>query len=115
MNVLFGDGHVAWQMDPFCGLEDNIYAAADGRVMGSPVNGTVEIGGPEKFRLDELIRRDLAARKDPREVISDPHARYYGIAVGERTLVPDADARLGTTRFDDWLRASKPVSKTRTA
>ena len=74
--------------------------------MSSPVNGTVEIGGPEQFRLDELVRRDLAARKDPREVISDPHARYYGIAVSERTLVPNDDARLGETRFEDWLTQS---------
>ena len=76
------------------------------------MNGTVEIGGPEQFRLDELIRRDLAARKDPREVISDPRGRYYGIAVSERTLVPNDDARLGETRFEDWLYATKPVPKT---
>ncbi len=69
----------------------------------SPVNGIVEIGGPEQFRLDELARRDLAARRDPREVISDPQARYYGIQVSERTLVPGDDARLGETRFEDWL------------
>jgi hypothetical protein len=75
-------------------------------IMSSPVNATVEIGGPEQFRLDELIRRDLAARKDPREVISDPHARYYGIAVSERTLVPGDDARLGETRFENWLSQS---------
>jgi hypothetical protein len=67
------------------------------------VNGTVEIGGPEQFRLDELVRRDLAARKDPREVISDLHARYFGIVVSERTLVPHDDAQLGETRFKDWL------------
>jgi hypothetical protein len=71
--------------------------------MSSPVNATVEIGGPEQFRLDELIRRDLAARKDTREVISDPQGRYYGIKVSERTLVPEDDARLGETRFEDWL------------
>ena len=83
-------------------------AGAVGRIaMSSPVNGTVEIGGPEQFRLDELVRRDLAARKDPREVISDPHARYYGIEVSERTLVPNDDARLGETRFEDWLNQSK--------
>lgn len=82
-------------------------ATAVGRVAtGSPVNGTVEIGGPEQFRLDEVIRRDLTARKDPREVISDPHARYYGIAVSERTLVPNDDARLGETRFETWLTQS---------
>ena len=69
----------------------------------SPVNGTVEIGGPEQFRLDELARRDLAARQDPREVISDPHAGYYGIAVSERALVPNDNAQLGDTRFEDWL------------
>jgi uncharacterized protein YbjT (DUF2867 family) len=89
-------------------------ATAVGRVaMGSPVNGTVEIGGPEQFRLDELIRRELVARQDPREVITDPHGRYYGIAVSERTLVPNDDARLGKTRFEDWLQATKPVQKTR--
>ena len=91
---------------------DDVASALVGIVMGSPVQGTVEIGGPEKFRLDELIRRDLAARKDPREVISDPKGRYYGIAVGERTLVPNDDARLGQTRFEDWLHASRPGTKT---
>jgi uncharacterized protein YbjT (DUF2867 family) len=88
-------------------------ANATGRIaMGSPVNATVEIAGPERFRLDELIRRDLAVGKDPREVISDPQARYYGIAVSERTLVPDDDARLGETRFEDWLNQSKQVPTT---
>src|SRR6201993_4134967 len=75
-------------------------ASSLGRIAtNSPVNGTVEIGGPEQFRLDELIRRDLAARKDPREVISDPHGRYYGIPVSERALVPNDDAQLSETRF----------------
>jgi uncharacterized protein YbjT (DUF2867 family) len=89
-------------------------ASAIGRIaISAPVNDTVEIAGPEQFRLDELVRRDLAARKDPREVISDPHARYYGIQVSERTLVPNDGARLGETRFEDWLRqATKPASKT---
>jgi len=72
-------------------------------VVGTPVNGTVEIAGPEQFRLDELVRRDLAADNDPREVISDPHARYFGGELSERTLVPDNDARLGETRFESWL------------
>jgi uncharacterized protein YbjT (DUF2867 family) len=70
------------------------------------VNGTIEIGGPEKFRLDELARRDLAALQDPREVISDPHGRYYGIQVSERALVADDTAQLGETHFDDWLKQS---------
>jgi uncharacterized protein YbjT (DUF2867 family) len=89
-------------------------AGAIGRIaIDTPVNGTVEIGGPEQFHLDELIRRDLAARKDPREVISDVNARYFGIAVSERTLVPNHDARLGETRFEDWLDATKTASKAR--
>jgi uncharacterized protein YbjT (DUF2867 family) len=71
--------------------------------LGSPVNGTVEIGGPEKFRLDEFVRRGLAAQKDPRVVIADPQSRYYGIKVSETTLIPNGDARLGETRFEDWL------------
>jgi uncharacterized protein YbjT (DUF2867 family) len=61
------------------------------------------VAGPEQFRLDELVRRYLAARDDPRSVISDPHARYYGAELGERTLVPDNNATIGETRFEDWL------------
>ena len=82
-------------------------ASAVGRIaMGSPLNGTVEIAGPERFRLDELVRLDLAARKDPREVITDPHGRYYGIQVTERALVPEDNAQLGQTHFKDWLSQS---------
>src|SRR6267143_232440 len=82
-------------------------ASGVGRIaVGSPVNGIVEIGGPEQFRLDELVRRRLATLKDPREVIADPHARYSGAEVGERTLVPGKEARLGETRFETWLTQS---------
>jgi uncharacterized protein YbjT (DUF2867 family) len=83
-------------------------ARAVGRVaVGSPVNGIVEVAGPEQFRLDELVRRGLSAQQDPREVIADPQARYFGAELGERTLVPGDDARRGETRFEDWL--SQPV------
>ena len=82
-------------------------ASAVGRIAtGSPVNGTVEIGGPEKFRLDELVRQYLAANKDPREIVADPKARYYGIEVSEKTLVPGDGARLSETRFETWLTQS---------
>lgn len=82
-------------------------ASAVARVATNPpVNGTIEIGGPEQFHLDELGRRFLTARQDPRKVISDPHGRYYGIEVGERTLIPDKGARLGETRFEIWLTQS---------
>jgi uncharacterized protein YbjT (DUF2867 family) len=82
-------------------------ASAVGRIAtGPPVNGTVEVGGPEKFHLDELARQGLAANKDPREVVTDPKARYYGIDIGERTLLPDDGAQLGETRFETWLTQS---------
>jgi uncharacterized protein YbjT (DUF2867 family) len=74
--------------------------------VGPPINGTVEIAGPEPFRLDELVRRRLAALKDPREVITDPNARYSGARVGENTLLPGNQARLGETRFETWLSQS---------
>jgi uncharacterized protein YbjT (DUF2867 family) len=85
---------------------DDVASAVARIATGSPVNGTIEIGGPEQFRLDELARRDLAARQDPREVISDPHAGYYGIQVGERALVPDDNAQLGEAHFEDWINQS---------
>ncbi|MFL6302642.1 MAG: SDR family oxidoreductase, partial [Candidatus Sulfotelmatobacter sp.] len=79
-------------------------ASAVGRVaVGQPVNGTVEIGGPEEFRVDELVRRRLAALNDPREIIADPNALYSGARLSERTLVPGKNARLGETRFETWL------------
>jgi len=82
-------------------------ASAVGRVaVGSPVNGIVEVAGPEQFRLDELVRRRLAALKDPREVIPDANALYSGAKISERTLVPGNDARLGETRFETWLTQS---------
>ena len=91
----------------------NDVASALGKIAtNSPVKGTVEIGGPEQFHLDERARRAQAAFRDRREVISDPYGRYYGIQVSERSLVPDKGARLGATRFEDWLtQATKPVAK----
>lgn len=87
---------------------DDVAGALSQIATGSALKVTVELAGPEQFRLDELVRRDLAARKDPREVISDPNARYFGLAVREKTLLPDKDARIGETRFEDWLnRATK--------
>jgi uncharacterized protein YbjT (DUF2867 family) len=83
-------------------------ASAVGRVsVGSPLNGIVEIAGPDQFRLDELIREGLKARNDPREVVTDPHARYFGIAPSERTLLPGDDAHIAETRLDDWLSSNE--------
>jgi uncharacterized protein YbjT (DUF2867 family) len=84
-------------------------AAALARVaMGAPLNGTVEVAGPQQFRFDELIREGLRARKDTREVVVDAHARYFGAELGERSLIPAANARLGEMRFQDWLAQPVP-------
>ena len=91
---------------------DDVAAALAGIVTGPPANRTVEIGGPEKFHLDELARRTLAGLHDSRTVISDPKGRYYGIQVNENTLIPNAGARLGATRFEDWLnQQAKPLAQ----
>jgi len=76
--------------------------------VSAPVNGIVEIAGPQQFRFDEFIRLGLGARQDPRVVMADPHARYFGTELGERTLVPSGDAKLGEIRFEDWLGQSVP-------
>jgi uncharacterized protein YbjT (DUF2867 family) len=69
---------------------------------GSPVNGTVEVAGPEQFRMDEFFQGVLATRDDPRAVVTDPHASYYGAELDERTLLPRAGAVLGETRYGNW-------------
>jgi uncharacterized protein YbjT (DUF2867 family) len=82
-------------------------ATAVGRVaVGQPVNGIVEVAGPEQFHLDMLIRRLISGRDDQREVLTDPQARYYGATLPERALVPGDGAILGETRLDDWLSRS---------
>jgi uncharacterized protein YbjT (DUF2867 family) len=89
---------------------DDVAAGVARVVVGSPVNGIVEIGGPEQLRFEDVIRRVLAAADDPREVVADPKAGYYGITVTERTLVPGDGARLGEIRLEDWLRQSTAVT-----
>src|SRR5690348_13328498 len=90
---------------------DDVASAVARVALGPPVNGIVEIGGPEQFRVDELVRRRLDSLKDPREVIADPNARYSGAKVSERTLVPGKDARLGETRFETWLTQSAGTAR----
>jgi uncharacterized protein YbjT (DUF2867 family) len=85
-------------------------ATAVGKIaVGTPVNGIVEIAGPEQFRVDELVRRRLAMLKDPREVVADPNALYSGAKIDDKTLVPGKNARLGETRFETWL--SQPAAR----
>ena len=89
---------------------DDVARAVAKIATATPLNGTVEIGGPEPFYLDGLIRRVLGARRDPRDVVGDLHARYFGTELDERSLVPGDEAELGELRFDDWLaRTAHPV------
>ncbi|HEY1373921.1 MAG TPA: SDR family oxidoreductase [Candidatus Binatia bacterium] len=83
--------------------EDVAKAVADA-ALAPPVNGTIEIAGPEKQPLSDFVARYLKATKDPREVAGDPQAPYYGIRVDDRSLVPGDHPRLGTIRLDDWIR-----------
>jgi uncharacterized protein YbjT (DUF2867 family) len=86
-------------------------AAAVGRVaVGAAVNGIVEVGGPEKFRLDEFIRQGLLAHDDTRKVVADPGAGYFGVEVDDDTLIPGSDARLGEISFESWLAQSAKLT-----
>ena len=85
---------------------DDVARAVAQVAVGTPLNGTIEVAGPEEIRFDTLIRRRLDALEDPRKVVSDPQARYFGALLSERTLVPDGRARLGDIRFDEWLAAT---------
>jgi uncharacterized protein YbjT (DUF2867 family) len=85
---------------------DDVASGVASVAVAQPVNGMVEIGGPEQFRVDELVRRRLASLKDPREVIADSNARYSGAKIAEKTLVPGNNARLGHTTFENWLTQS---------
>ena len=78
--------------------------------VGAPVNGIVETGGPEQFAFEEPVRQVLAAADDPREVVTDTNAGYFGITVTERTLVPGKEASLGETRLEDWIRQLAAVT-----
>ena len=110
-DISFDDGKVHLPPVLFQPMAADDVASAVSRIaVGPPANGIVEIAGPDQFRVDELVRRRLASLNDPREVIADPRARYSGAELGERTLLPGKDARLGETRFEDWLKspASQP-------
>jgi uncharacterized protein YbjT (DUF2867 family) len=83
-----------------------VSAAVADVAVGAPRNGVVEVAGPDQVRFDVLVQRGLSARKDPRKVVADPHARYFGTELGERSLVAGSGARLGKLHFEDWLSQS---------
>jgi uncharacterized protein YbjT (DUF2867 family) len=85
---------------------DDVAAALADVAVGSPLNGTIEVAGPEQLRLDELVRRFLSANRDERQVITDVHARYFGVELNDQSLIPGDGARVAPTRFEDWLSQS---------
>jgi uncharacterized protein YbjT (DUF2867 family) len=85
---------------------DDVAGAIEKVALGPPVNGTVEIGGPEPLGFDQFVRIGLSAHHDARQVVSDVSATYFGTALNERSLVPGPGAQLAATRFEDWLRRS---------
>jgi uncharacterized protein YbjT (DUF2867 family) len=91
---------------------DDVVSAVLKVATSAPLNSFVEIAGPEKLPFDEFIRRQLSALNDPREVITDPHARYFGTELSEDSLVPIGDVELGEIRFADWLTRATTVAKT---
>src|SRR6202521_5960365 len=86
---------------------DDVAAIVADVALATPRNGIVEIAGPERAPFNEIVARYLKAVGDPREVVSDPEARYFGGRVEERSLVPLGEARLGRIGFDEWLRRSQ--------
>jgi uncharacterized protein YbjT (DUF2867 family) len=88
-------------------VSDDVAAALAEVTLQAPVNGMIEIAGPERLGLDELVRRFLRAKQDARQIVTDVHARYFGIDVNNQSLTPGDNPRLGPTRFDEWLRRSQ--------
>ncbi|MGA7163534.1 MAG: NmrA family transcriptional regulator, partial [Pseudolabrys sp.] len=87
-------------------VSDDVAAAVADVALGEPMNGLVEIAGPDQMRQDELVRQYLSATGDARKVVTDENAGYFGIAVNDQSLVPGANARLGPTHYNDWLKRS---------
>jgi uncharacterized protein YbjT (DUF2867 family) len=85
---------------------DDVAAALADFAVGEPLNRMVEIAGPERRSFTEFVQKFLSAKRDPRQVVADVHARYYGLELNDRSLVPDEGARLGAIRVEDWLRQS---------
>lgn len=88
---------------------DDVANAMTHAALAAPLNGIIEIAGPERVRLSDLVERFLKATKDPRKLVVDPHALYYGqVEIDDQTLLPGENARIGAIHFDDWLSRSAP-------
>lgn len=84
-------------------VSDDVVAVLTDVALGAPRNGAIELAGPERFSLDEVVRQFLAAKHDARQVVADIHATYFGAKLDDRSLVPGDNPRIGPTRFKDWL------------
>ena len=84
-------------------VSDDVVAVLTDVALGAPRNGTIELAGPERFSLDEVVRQFLAVKHDARQVVADIHATYFGAKLDDRSLVPGDNPRIGPTRFKDWL------------
>jgi len=87
-------------------VSDDVAAALADVAISAPVNGMIELAGPERIRQDELVRRFLSTKRDARQVVTDVHARYFGIELNDQSLTPGDNPRIGPTRFEDWLSHS---------
>ena len=90
--------------------EDVADALADA-VFSEPLNAVIEVAGPEQFRLDAIATEIATAHEDGRRVVTDVHAPYFGVELGQRSLLPGPHARIAPQRFDDWLRDSLRPSR----
>jgi uncharacterized protein YbjT (DUF2867 family) len=96
-------------------VSDDVAAVMADVAVAEPLNGTVELAGPERIRMDDLVRRFLSANQDARKVTTDAQAKYYGIAVNDQSLTPGDHPRIGPTRFGDWLSRTLPQLGSRQA
>jgi uncharacterized protein YbjT (DUF2867 family) len=87
-------------------LSDDVVAALADVTLGAPLNGIVDLAGPERFRFGEIVRHFLSATRDTRQVVADVHARYFEARLDEQSLLPRGNSQIGATRFEEWLSHS---------
>jgi uncharacterized protein YbjT (DUF2867 family) len=85
---------------------DDVVSALARAALGGPINGTIEVAVPQRFRLDEFARQILQAKRDRRKVVADTHKTYFGAEINDEALTAGNDSQIGSTRFEDWLLSS---------
>lgn len=90
-------------------VSDDVVSTLADVTLGEPINGVVEVGGPERFRLDDLVKRVLKANGDTRDVITDAHVGYFGAELNDETLCTNPGARSGSKHFEHWLKEARPA------